>query len=135
MSEFLLQTAPSMEYINGINELLETDTMTLQPKQFGIILKNARKAHNLTQAELAEILDISLPYVKDLERSRSNPSYEMFERIIRYFNLSADDVFYPDQNTEGSTRKKIERLLIRCNEQQLLVVLATVTALLDVNGT
>ncbi len=49
--------------------------------------------------------------------------------------VSADDVFYPDQNTEGSTRKKIERLLIRCNEQQLLVVLATVTALLDVNGT
>lgn len=133
MSKFLLQTTSSMEYINGINELLGTDTMTLQAKQFGIILKNARKAHNLTQAELAEILDISLPYVKDLERSRSNPSYEMFERIIRYFHLSADEIFYPDSRVENSTRKKIERLLTCCDEQQLLVILATLTALLGVD--
>ncbi|RKJ44905.1 XRE family transcriptional regulator [bacterium 1XD8-76] len=109
--------------------------MTAQSSRFGTILKNTRKAHNLTQAELAEMLDISLPYVKDLERSRCSPSYEMFERIIQYFNLSADEIFYPDQNTEDSTRKKIERLLTRCDEQQLLVILATVTALLSVNET
>lgn len=108
--------------------------MTLQQKQFGIMLKDARKAHNLTQAELAEILNISLPYVKDLERSRSNPSYEMLERIIRYFNLSADAVFYPDRDIADGTREQIERLLSRCDEQQLQVILATVTALLDINN-
>lgn len=104
--------------------------MSTPSKQFAVILKNARKKNNLTQAELAEILDISLPYVKDLERSRSNPSYEMFERIIRYFNLSADDVFYPAKDLEGSTYRKIERLLARCNEKQLHVILATAQALL-----
>lgn len=36
--------------------------MALRSKQFGIALKNARMDKNLTQAELAEILDISLPY-------------------------------------------------------------------------
>lgn len=107
--------------------------MPSQSKQFGIILKNTRKAHNLTQSELAEILDISLPYVKDLERSRSNPSYEMLERIIHYFNLSADDLFYPSRNTEDCTRKKIERLLARCNEQQLQIILDTTSLLLHDN--
>lgn len=107
--------------------------MSLPTKQFAVTLRNARKTKNLTQAELAEILDISLPYIKDLERSRSNPSYEMFERIIRYFNLSADAVIYPTDDHDDSMLKKIERLLTRCNKQQLRVILATTEALLAID--
>ena len=72
--------------------------MAIHPRQFGIVLKNARMDKKLTQAELAEILDISLPYLKDLERFRNNPSYDVFEKVIRYFNLSADTVIYPNEN-------------------------------------
>lgn len=104
--------------------------MAFRPKPFGIALKNARNEKNLTQAELAEILDISVPYIKDLERFRNNPSYEMFERIIRYFNLSADAIIYPEKNLSDGTCHKIERLLTLCNEQQLRVILAIVEALL-----
>ena len=107
--------------------------MTSRSKQFGIMLKNARIENNLTQAELAEILDISLSYLKDLERFRNNPSYEMFERIIRYFHLSADAVIYPEKDQTDSTCQKIERLLKLCNEQQLRVILATTEALLSMD--
>lgn len=105
--------------------------MALQPKQFGIVLKNARMDHNLTQAELAERLDISLSYLKDLERFRNNPSYEVFEKVIRYFNLSADTVIYPSQNQADDTYQQLERLLTRCNQGQLRVILATTEALLS----
>ena len=107
--------------------------MTLHPKQFGIVLKNARMDKKLTQAELAEILDISLSYLKDLERFRNNPSYEVFEKVIRYFNLSADTVIYPNGNLTDSTYQRIERLLTRCDEGQLRVILATIEALLSVS--
>ncbi len=103
--------------------------MIFQPRQFGIVLKNARIDKKLTQAELAEILDISLSYLKDLERFRNNPSYEVFEKTIRYFNLSADTVIYPNQNHESNTYHKIERLLNLCDEEQLQVILATTEAL------
>lgn len=105
--------------------------MIFQPKQFGIVLKNARMDRKLTQAELAEALDISLSYLKDLERFRNNPSYEVFEKVIHYFNLSADEVIYPNQNIENNTYQKIECLLTRCNEGQLHVILATAEALLS----
>lgn len=105
--------------------------MIFQPKQFGIVLRNARMDKKLTQADLAEALDISLPYLKDLERFRNNPSYEVFEKVIHYFNLSADEVIYPNQNAENSTYQKIERLLTRCDESQLHVILATTEALLS----
>ena len=107
--------------------------MALRSKQFGTVLKNARMDKKLTQAELAEILDISLSYLKDLERFRNNPSYEVFEKVIRYFNLSADTVVYPNCNLTDSTYQKIERLLTRCDEEQLHVILATTEALLSVN--
>lgn len=107
--------------------------MTLHPKQFGIVLKNARMDKKLTQAELAEILDISLSYLKDLERFRNNPSYEVFEKVIRYFNLSADTVIYPNENLTDGTYQQIERLLTRCDKGQLHVILATTEALLSVN--
>ena len=72
--------------------------MTYYPKSFGTVLKNARMNKKLTQAELAEILNISLSYLKDLERFRNNPSYEVFEKVMHYFNLSADSVIYPNKN-------------------------------------
>ena len=107
--------------------------MALHPKQFGIVLKNARMDKKLTQAELAEKLDISLSYLKDLERFRNSPSYKLFEKVIRYFNLSADTVIYPNQNQADDTYQKIGRLLTRCDEGQLKVILATTEALLSVN--
>ena len=87
------------------------------------MLKNARMDKKLTQAELAEILDISLSYLKDLERFQNNPSYEVFEKVIRYFNLSADTVIYPNENLTDSAYLQIERLLTRCDERQLHVIL------------
>lgn len=107
--------------------------MIYHPKQFGIVLKNARMDKKLTQAELAEILDISLSYLKDLERFRNNPSYEVFEKVMRYFNLSADTVIYPNQNLTNNTYQQIERLLTRCDKKQLHVILATTEALLSEN--
>lgn len=68
--------------------------MALNPKQFGTVMKNARMDKKLTQAELAEILDLSLSYLKDLERFKNTPSLEVFAKTIQYFNLSADKDIY-----------------------------------------
>ena len=105
--------------------------MSFRPKQFGIVLKNARIDKNLTQAELAEKLNISLSYLKDLERFRNNPSYELLEKVIHYFNLSADIIFYPMKVQDNETYKKIEQLLSQCDEAQLQTALLYIKTLLS----
>lgn len=105
--------------------------MSLNSKQFGTIMKNARMDVKLTQSELAEELEISLPYLKDLERFKNTPSLEVFARTMQYFNLSADTVIYPNNNVTDDTYQKILRLLTRCNEKQLKVILATAEALVS----
>ena len=109
--------------------------MALNPKQFGIIIKNARMDKKLTQAELAEILDLSLCYLKDLERFKNTPSLEVFAKAIQYFNLSADTVIYPNKNLNNSTYQKIERRLLQCDEKQLKIILALTEAVLSVDDT
>ena len=52
--------------------------MALNPKQFGTVLKNARMDKKLTQAELAEILDLSLSYLKAV----SNNSYPSSSAVV-----------------------------------------------------
>lgn len=107
--------------------------MALKPQSFGIALKNARKENRLTQAELAEKLDISLSYLKDLEYFRSLPSLELFVNVIEMFNLSADDVIHPENNQHNSTYQKIDRLLHCCNEAQLKIILATAKAVTGIS--
>ncbi|MCD8023226.1 MAG: helix-turn-helix domain-containing protein [Lachnospiraceae bacterium] len=105
--------------------------MACRSKHFGIVLKNARMDRNMTQEELAEELELSLPYVKDLERFRSTPSLKVFTKVMRYFNLSADTVVYPENVTDNSTYQQLNRMLLRCSEGQLQVLMATAEALLD----
>lgn len=105
--------------------------MALKPQSFGTALKNARKTNRLTQAELAEKLDISLSYLKDLEYFRSLPSLELFVNVIEMFNLSADEVIHPDNNNSSSTYQKLDRLLHQCDESQLGIILATVEAVIS----
>ena len=105
--------------------------MALKPQSFGTALKNARKDNKLTQAELAEKLDISLSYLQDLEYFRSLPSVELFVNVIEMFNLSADDVIHPKSNQDNSTYKKIDRLLHQCNDAQLNIILATAEAIIS----
>ena len=99
--------------------------MALNPKQFGTVMKNARMDKKLTQAELAEILDLSLSYLKDLERFKNTPS----------LNLSADTVIYPDKNLNNSTYQKLQRHLLQCDEKQLKTLLAITEAVLSVDDT
>ena len=105
--------------------------MACRSKQFGIVLKNARMDHNMTQEKLAEELELSVPFIKDLERFRSTPSLNVFAKVMRYFNLSADTVVYPENVADNSTYQQLNRMLLRCNEGQLQVLMTTAEALLD----
>lgn len=51
--------------------------------QFGAILRDLRTAQGLSQEELAFRAGMSVPYLSDLERGRSNPSLAMVVDLAR----------------------------------------------------
>ena len=55
-------------------------------------LKRLRKDHNLTLRELGDGVELSIPYLSDLERGRSKPSIKTVEKLADYYNLSSVEI-------------------------------------------
>lgn len=56
-------------------------------------LKSIRKAAGLTQAELAQKVDVSRQTVISMERGDYAPSVYLALRLARLFNASVEDIF------------------------------------------
>jgi len=54
----------------------------------GATVKMLRKAHDMTLADLANAIDMSVSYLSDVERGRTNPSYATLHRLAGAFDCS-----------------------------------------------
>lgn len=56
-------------------------------------LEELRKAHGMTQEELADALEVSRQTVGSLENGRYNPSILLAFKIARLFHTTIEEVF------------------------------------------
>ncbi|NLZ73901.1 MAG: helix-turn-helix transcriptional regulator [Bacteroidales bacterium] len=99
--------------------------------RLGSILKTARKAKGLTREQLAEIINITPRYLMSIENENKKPSYDVLFRLVRELCISADTIFYPENQYVDTKVEELIRLLYLCNERELNVATATINALLD----
>lgn len=59
-------------------------------KRFGALIKERRKVLGITQSDLAEALNISCTYLREIERGVHTPTWTTFLRICKVLNVSAD---------------------------------------------
>ncbi len=59
-------------------------------------LRELRDVHGLTQAALADLLDVSRQTVNALETGRYDPSLPLAFRIARVFGEPIEAIFQPD---------------------------------------
>lgn len=57
---------------------------------FGNVLRMLRQRNNLTQKQLASVLDVSESRIGMYERGHREPDFEMLETIADYFNVDMD---------------------------------------------
>ncbi len=98
----------------------------------GSVVKTKRQTEKLTIEELAERLDISVRYLCRIENKGQKPSYDVLFKIIRELSIEPDLIFYPEKDLKGSEIEDIIRMLYNCDEDLLVVIKATVKALIDV---
>ena len=102
-------------------------------KILGAAVKDARSKRHLTQAECAELLEVSLSFQKDIERGRFSPSLENFYHICRTLNISADSCIFPYVNTENPVYQELIRIIAKCDENQLRGLISTASALICID--
>lgn len=100
-------------------------------KPIGQAMREARLCEGWTQEEAAEKLGIEQPYYQRLETTGQYPSVEMFYKIVRLFQLSVDEFFFPNVTpVRSGRRKRLDSMLDRLNDNELLVVESTIKGLL-----
>ena len=60
---------------------------------FGNRIKELRKKNKLTQAQLAELIDISTNYVGMIERGERKTKTEKIFQFAKIFNISMEEFF------------------------------------------
>lgn len=99
-------------------------------KAIGLRLKKARMEQKLTYDELAEKCGVSTRYIKEIENRGNIPSLEIFTKLIRALNISADPFFFPNMLVENLDYKRLQLYLTQCTEDQITTILAIVEAYL-----
>ncbi len=64
-------------------------------------LEEIRKAHNITQEELAEKLEVSRQTIGSLENGRYNPSILLAFKIARFFSLTIEEIFIYEEEQDN----------------------------------
>jgi len=60
-------------------------------------IQELRLAHNLTQQELADAIDITRATVIALEKGNYNPSLELAFRLANYFKTNINKLFFESE--------------------------------------
>ena len=59
-----------------------------------------RKEHHISQAELADAVDVTRQTIISLENGRYNASLLLAHRIAKYFGLTIEEVFLFEEDAE-----------------------------------
>jgi putative transcriptional regulator len=61
-------------------------------------IKVERAKKDITQAELAEVINVSRLTIHSIEAGKFNPSILIALKMARYFNVAVEDIFILDDN-------------------------------------
>ena len=71
-------------------------------------IKEFRARHDLTQAQLADILGVRRETISFIEQGKYNPSLKLAHRIARALKSSVDELYIFDDEDDAPDVEKVE---------------------------
>lgn len=85
--------------------------------------KKFRKAHNLSQEQLAEIVDISTTHMSHIETGNTKLSLAVLVEIASALDVSSDELLFDTPiNQRKNAIADIQNILESCTPQQLKII-------------
>ena len=97
--------------------------------KIGQQIRKIRRAHGLSQEELAEKVGISVPHMSHIETGNTKLSLPVFVDIANALEVRTDDLLdNPAETTVSSSLDEIAAVLERCSAQESKVIAEVVKA-------
>lgn len=112
--------------------MLEKEELQGAPGNFGHILKEIRQKNGYTREQVAERAGISTRYLSAIENEQREPSYDVLYRLFHSLGISADTIFYPNENkADNSDAEQIKRLYLECSDRDRRIIKNLLDTMLD----
>lgn len=96
---------------------------------FGRELRKLRRQRGLTQERLAELAELSTPYVSHLERGSKKPSMAVLVRLADCLGVTVDRLLSGNQKTDKTAfYSEVQELLGDCTVRERAVLTEIVVA-------
>lgn len=92
-----------------------------------IRIRKAREEMGYTREKFAELLDVSVSYMAEVERGRTGISVKMLMKICNVLGLSADYILFGEKRTDD---EKLLEKLNRIDPQYIPLLDSVITELL-----
>lgn len=102
---------------------------------FGQAIKAARTARKESRKDVSDAMNISPRYLTNIENKGQQPSLQIFYELVTRYNISVDQFFFPNRDTEKSTqRRQLDTLLDNISEKGLRIVTKSVISSIVINN-
>ena len=99
-------------------------------RPLGDAVKRARGKLGLTQREIAEMADIDVRTVLNIENYKGNPKMVVLYPLIRTLKLDAREVFNPEMERESPELRQLRLLVEDCTEEEAAAMIPIFQAIL-----
>lgn len=94
-------------------------------------VKLAREKNNISQEELAELANIPLDLIKEIEENKKIPDYELIIKLTKALNCEIHYIFFGEEieeleNYDFTTFEKIDAIMASDDEARKKVVKASI---------
>ena len=96
------------------------------------VIREKRKAQNLTQEQLAELVGVSSGYIGQLERRETMPSMLVLATLIDVLGIDANTLFY-EENNELSLSSEISLRSSRLSRESQEIILGIIGVIEQAN--
>ena len=96
----------------------------------GNAVKNTRYQRGLTQLQVADMADIDVRTVMNIENYKANPKMEVLYPLIRALRIDARTIFNPELQRETPALQQLRLMIEECSEQEAEALIPVVESVI-----
>lgn len=90
--------------------------------EIGQQIRKYRKAHGLSQEQLAELVGISVPHMSHIETGNTKLSLPVFVALANALEVQTDDLLCQPPSGRAIACQELAELVERCSTQELRII-------------
>lgn len=101
-------------------------------RPLGDTIKKARTDLDMTQSQVAELIDVDVRTIINIENYRGNPKLEVLYPLVRTLKIDAREIFQPEIKRDSPVLCQLRYLIEDCSEEEAAALIPVIESVLSV---